>query len=371
MPPLVIDIRSAEDSRDVVHRAVQALVEGKLVAFPTETVYTVAASALNEDAVRRLSAIKDPTTPLALAVKSADEALDYAPSMSPLGERLARRCWPGPVTLMLRDRSPDSLMTQLPPQVQQALAANGSLNLRVPAHVFLLETLRLLTGPVVIVDVVGPDHNEALTAEEVLRIVDDQVQLVVDDGRSRYGQPSSLVRVGDNDFQVLQQGVVSEQTLRRLSSLMIVFVCTGNTCRSPMAEAMLRKMIADRKGIKPSELQDHGVLIASAGISAIVGGRPSPEAVAVMRRLGIDLSDHVSQPLTGHLVQRADLLIAMTKAHRNAILAEWPEAADRTRLLCRDWTDIPDPIGGPAEQYERCAEQIRAALASWIEELGL
>lgn len=76
MPPVVIDIRSAEDSRDVVHRAVQALAEGKLVAFPTETVYTVAASVLNTDAMARLAALQQPSALIELAVKSADELID-------------------------------------------------------------------------------------------------------------------------------------------------------------------------------------------------------------------------------------------------------------------------------------------------------
>ena len=95
MAPVVIDLRSAEDSRDVVHRAVQALAEGKIVAFPTETVYALAASALSEDAVRRLLELQGPISSRqgespALAVKSADDALDYVPDMSALGMRLAR-----------------------------------------------------------------------------------------------------------------------------------------------------------------------------------------------------------------------------------------------------------------------------------------
>src|SRR6185503_2741329 len=103
MPPVVIDIRSAEDSRDVVHRAVQALAEGKLVGLPTETVYGLAASALDERAVGRLLAVKNRREgqALTLAVKSADEALDYVPNLSSVGRRLARRCWPGPVTLVV------------------------------------------------------------------------------------------------------------------------------------------------------------------------------------------------------------------------------------------------------------------------------
>ena len=115
MPPVVIDIRSAEDSRDVVHRAVQALAEGKLVALPTETVYGLAASALDEQAVARLLATKQRTAgkALTLAIKSADDVLDFVPDLSPLGRRLARRCWPGPVTMVGEDCHPDSLLHQL------------------------------------------------------------------------------------------------------------------------------------------------------------------------------------------------------------------------------------------------------------------
>ena len=99
MPPVVIDVRNARDARDVVHRAVQALAEGKLVAFPTETVYGIAASALDEDAVNRLVAVKGRREghPLTLAIKSADDAIDYVPGITGLARRLARRCWPGPI----------------------------------------------------------------------------------------------------------------------------------------------------------------------------------------------------------------------------------------------------------------------------------
>ena len=116
MPPIVIDIRNAEDARDVVHRAVQALAEGQLVALPTETVYGLAASACRADAVERLLRAKGRPTaqPLALAIKSAEEATDFVPDMSPLARRLARRCWPGPVTLVVDNQHKDGLTQQLP-----------------------------------------------------------------------------------------------------------------------------------------------------------------------------------------------------------------------------------------------------------------
>jgi len=377
MPPVVIDLRSAEDSRDVVHRAVQALAEGKVVAFPTETVYALAVSALAESAVERLSKLcravntQPGTQGLTLAVKSADDALDYVPNLGLLGERLARRCWPGPVTLIVDDRHPDSLLRQLSPAVQGILSPSGEVALRVPAHSAIHDVLRLLAGPVVFAGVqrIGPPG--AITAQQVVEAMRDEVQLVLDDGRSRYGQPASVVRVRERDFDLVEVGVVSVQTLKRLSSLIVLFVCTGNTCRSPMAEGMFRHLVAQRLGCKPEQVEDRGVVVLSAGIAAMSGGRAAGEAVEVLRSMQIDISTHESQPLTEQLVRHADLILAMTRSHRQAVLADWPAAAERLKLVCLDGSDVPDPVGGSAEQYRRCVAQLKPELERLAAELEL
>jgi tRNA threonylcarbamoyl adenosine modification protein (Sua5/YciO/YrdC/YwlC family) len=373
MPPVVIDIRSADDSRDVVHRAVQALVEGRLVVFPTETVYGVAASARNEAAIERLLNVKNRRTgqALTLAVRSADDALDYVPDMCPLAQRLARRCWPGPVTLVLEDRHPESLLERLPPGARRAVTPQRSVGLRVPAHQTILDVLRLLAGPLGGSSANRAGQPEALTADKVLEALGDDVDLILDDGPSRFGQPSSVVRVSEKGVEILRAGVVSELTLRRLSSLMVLFVCTGNTCRSPMAEALCRRMVAERLGCASEEVEERGVIVMSAGIAAMVGGAASPEAVHVMAEMGLKLDDHESRPLTDQLVRHADIIYTMTRSHRQAILAQWPGAAQRTRLLASDETDIADPIGGPSEQYRRSAAQIKAALENRVRELEL
>ncbi len=371
MPPVVIDIRSAEDSRDVVHRAVQALAEGKLVALPTETVYGLAASALDESAVARLLETKGRTQgkALTLAIKSADDVLDYVPDLSPLGRRLARRCWPGPVTIVSDDCHPESLVRRLPLSVQKAVCPHGTIGLRVPAHPMVLDILRMLVGPVVLTSANPQGDADPVTAEEVIAALGERVQLVLNDGRSRLGQPSTVVKVGRAGLEILRPGVASEQTLRRLSSLMILLVCTGNTCRSPMAEVMCRKMIADRLGCAPAELNDRGVMVMSAGISAMMGSRPTPEAVSVMQKMGLQLVDHESQPLTVQLVRHADIIWTMTRSHRQAIVSQWPEASPRTFVLGRDQADIADPIGGPIEYYEKCATQIKSELERRVGEL--
>ena len=120
MPSIVIDLKNVTDHRDVVHQSVEALASGKIVALPTETVYGIAASALNSEAVQRLAQIKgrDPSKPFAFAIKSYEDALDYVPKMSPLARRLARRCWPGPLTLVLPDNDSDSVIQRLPAEVR-------------------------------------------------------------------------------------------------------------------------------------------------------------------------------------------------------------------------------------------------------------
>lgn len=373
MPTQVIDIRSSDDLRDVVHRAVQAIVEGGVVALPTETVYGLFASGLRDDAVARLYDLKGRAAnqPVGLAVKGSEDALDYVPDMSPLAQRLARRGWPGPLTLVVPDGHPDSALSVMAPRVREAVVRDGFVGLRAPAHATVLDILRMVPGPVVQTSANQSGGPEPTTAQDVVRALGDGVTMVLDDGPCRFGQPSSVVRIRDEKIEMLRAGVISEKTLKRWSSISILFVCTGNTCRSPMAEALCRKLVAEKLHCPVQAVEDRGVIVASAGIAAMTGGRASPEASEVLAAEGLSVEDHYSQPVTDSLIKSADRIFVMTRSHRAGLLAEWPEAADRTSLLSPDGLDVSDPIGGTTEHYRRCAQQIKKALESRIQELPL
>jgi tRNA threonylcarbamoyl adenosine modification protein (Sua5/YciO/YrdC/YwlC family) len=373
MRPIVVAPENAEDQRDAVHRAVQMLAEDDLVVFPTETVYGLAANALSSKAVERLLNAKQrrPGQALTLALGHADAVMDYCPNLSVPARRLSQRCWPGPLTLVLDADHHESLLHRLPERVRQAVAPQQTVGLRVPNHPFLLAALRLLPGPLVLTSANLSGQGDTVTAEEVLQALGDEVGMVLSDGRSKYGQASTVVQVADNRLEILRAGVLTDSAVLRGASLVVLLVCTGNTCRSPMAQLLLGQQIARRLGIEPADLESHGVLVLSAGVAAAAGYPASTEAIRVMERRSLDLSQHESRPLTDVLVRFADLILAMTPSHRGAIVSQWPEAAGKTFLVRHDGQDIADPIGGSEQLYSLCAEQLDAQMPGWVDRLDL
>jgi len=141
----------------------------------------------------------------------------------------------------------------------------------------------------------------------------------------------------------------------------VLFVCTGNICRSPIAEGLFRRLIGNRKDIE----------VASAGVHAVRGQPPSLYAVQVCAEEGTDISGLRSQPLTATLVNQATHIFAMTGAHLETIQALFPHTAEKTFLLrefeepgTTVWREVPDPIGLGREVYEHCARIIKNALPS-------
>ena len=136
----------------------------------------------------------------------------------------------------------------------------------------------------------------------------------------------------------------------------LLFVCTGNTCRSPLAEVLFKAHLGENGGWS----------ILSAGLHAAPGASASAPAIAVARERGIDLSAHLARPVTDALAFAATHIVAMTASHVAELRRRFPFARDKIRLLGefaaegRAGRDIPDPFGGSVADYRRCAAGMTA-----------
>lgn len=136
----------------------------------------------------------------------------------------------------------------------------------------------------------------------------------------------------------------------------ILFVCTGNTCRSCMAEVVAKKLASD-------ELESFE--FSSAGIYAVMGESATNNAVSVMEELGIDLSCHIATPINLEMIKEADIILTMTLTHKQLVLNHFSEAKDKTHTLLEyigQAGDIEDPFGGDLSIYRNCAQIIRASI---------
>ncbi|MBI4834370.1 MAG: threonylcarbamoyl-AMP synthase [Planctomycetes bacterium] len=350
----IIKIDPKNYSQSELAPAADALRKGGLVAFPTETVYGIAVNADMPESVERLRKLKKSpmNRPFTYHISDIDDFYKLAKNPPETAERLARAFWPGPLTLVLDDDS------------------DKTIGIRFPSHPVARDLIRFCGVPVI-----APSANLAgqpppKEAKPVIDSFGSKLDIIIDSGPAFYGVSSTVIKVTqDNKWEIIRGGSIAKEDLQPVLTKIIMFVCTGNTCRSPMAEGLFRKMLSGKLGVAEPELERKGYKILSAGIAAGYGISASEKAVTVLKEYGADILQHRSQPVTLDLLNGASYIYVMTREHFKALVAWKPAAAEKIFMLDPSGEDISDPIGGGLEEYRQAAFKIKNGLENVLNKI--
>lgn len=352
----------------LISPAIRAIQAGGIVAFPTETVYGLGVLATDAQAVQRLRVLKDrPRLPFTVHLSTPAEIRWYVKEVPVLARSLVQKAWPGPVTILLQTGNGFPKRTLRDENLFRRVAPEGVVGLRCPDNPIAQILLGKPDKPVLATSANLAGRSPATCCREIIEQLDGKIDVLIDAGPTRYRKASTIVSFHRDGHEVIREGVYDAETIARLTSRRILFVCTGNTCRSPMAAALARKMLAEQIGCNEDELEKFGQEILSAGTIAIPGSEASENAAKVVARMGGRLEKHLARKLTTQLINSADVIFCMGRSHVDEVVRKAPAAAGKTFLL--DYSgDIEDPIGGDFQTYLRVAKRIERNLKKRIKE---
>ncbi len=326
--------------------------QGGLVVFPTETVYGVAADVGNPKAMSRLIEVKKRSfnKPFSILISQVGLISNYTSAMNPALYKIIDAFWPGPLTVIVPTKD-----------------GNETLGIRMPDHVIALKLVQESQCTIAAPSANFEGNEPPTTFQMALRDMNGLVDVAIDGGVTKIARSSSVVDLTTDKIKILREGSITQGELEKVAARKtILFVCTGNSCRSVMAEFLLRDLLKGRENVR----------VMSAGTSVFVRSTASTETVAVLREKGIEATRHVSQPVTSILLKQADLIFVMTQGHRQQVLDRVPEVEKRVYLLkefanipanFQGDLDIPDPMGHSRQDYRECLNVISEAVNKIVE----
>jgi L-threonylcarbamoyladenylate synthase len=369
MKTQIFHIDRAAPDPSAMRRAAEAIERGGFVIFPTETVYGIACRA-RTSSIAALDSIKQrvPQKSYSLHIAKKEDVRRYVPRMTLPARKLVEKMWPGPLTIVF-DLSPEDmdLQRRTLPADQMCLYTGSSIGIRCPDDPIATALLSETKCPVVAPSANLCGEPPAVGGSQAAIQFDGQVDIVLDAGRCRFSKSSTVVRIWAKGIEMLREGFYAEQDIRKAMQIGILFVCSGNTCRSPIAEGLCAKYLAEKLVCDVDRIGEMGYKVSSAGVMAAPGLEASPWSVEFCASQGADISSHRSRQLQEEHLRDSDFVFAMSQSQCERMKSLWPDAAAKCELLAQD-QEIPDPIGGSKELYETCGRSIQAAVQKRLSE---
>jgi len=331
----------------------KTFLKGGIVALPTETVYGLGVLASCREAVERLYKVKrrDYSKPFSLCVANKEKGISLFSLLPPYGFRLIEKFWPGPLTLVFYSRK-----------------GNKKIGIRVPHHKTLSRILEELKEPINLCSANLSGEKEATTSYEVEKMFSEDIDLLVEAEPPQYNKASTVVDLTFYPFKILREGVIPQkEIIETFIRKRILFVCTGNTCRSPLAQFLLKKYLSQ---IAPFFEKRYEIL--SCGIMAPDGAFLSGEVKKILKEYENLETEHFAKRINREILLSSDLIFVMEKKHKEFITNLEPLVESRVFLLGKflpQEQEIPDPIGRPFEFHLEVYNLIKEAileLREWL-----
>ncbi len=352
--------------KKIVKRAIKVLQEGGVIVYPTNTLYGLGVDVFNQKALDRLFVLKQrgPHQPVSLLVASLEQLRSLYATVSAEQYRQLLRLLPGKYTFLLKSRFKENI-----PYLLSGATEGAKTGFRIAEYDLCRQLVIGLGDPITSTSANISGKPNAKTVQDIIAQFGDRLDLILDAGPTPDLRGSTIIDLTKDPYLVVREGGVSLEELRRKwpdvplkkrkEKFRVTFVCSGNICRSAMAQGILRETLSKTRF-------KNFVEVESAGTLPTASGPAHPLTLKILSAHGIDMYHHQARAINAQIVEESDLLICMAVNHYEYLRRQFPEHKEKIVLL-KEWhrrsklsnPSIADPIGHDEAFYEQTFVEIQ------------